>query len=69
MAAVLPPMALGHYPLLLVNLAGSAVPYARFLAERSSFALLERWPTADLPAHAGWAWMVTALLPVRFAYQ
>jgi len=61
--------ALGLNLLLLVNLGFSAVLYARFLARRSSFALLERWQTAYLPTYAVWAWIVVALFPMIFNYQ
>jgi hypothetical protein len=61
--------ALGLNVLLLVNLGWSAVLYARFLAKRSSFKLLERWQTAYLPAFAVWAWIVVALFPVIFGYR
>jgi hypothetical protein len=61
--------ALGMNLLLLVNLGWSAVLYARFLAKRSSFAVLERWQTAYLPAYAIWAWIVVALFPVIFNYR
>ena len=61
--------ALGLNLLLLVNLAGSAVLYARFLGRRVPFTRLERWQTAYLPAFAVWAWFVTALFPVIFNYR
>ena len=61
--------ALGLNLLLLVNLAWSAVLYARFLGRRAPFARLERWQTAYLPVFAAWAWFVTALFPVIFSYR
>ncbi len=61
--------ALGLNLLLLVNLAWSAVLYARFLRRRAPFAHLERWQTAYMPAFAVWAWFVTALFPVIFNYR
>ena len=61
--------ALGLNLLLLVNLAWSAVLYARFLAGRAPFTRLERWQTAYMPAFAVWAWIVTALFPVIFNYR
>ncbi len=61
--------ALGLNLLLLVNLAWSAVLYARFLRRRAPFARLERWQTAYMPAFAVWAWFVTALFPVIFNYR
>ncbi len=61
--------ALGLNLLLLVNLAWSAILYARFLRRRAPFAHLERWQTAYMPAFAVWAWFVTALFPVIFNYR
>lgn len=61
--------ALGLNLLLLVNLAWSAVLYARFLRRRVPFTRLERWQTAYMPAFAVWAWFVTALFPVIFNYR
>ncbi len=61
--------ALGLNVLLLVNLAWSAVLYARFLGRRAPFPRLERWQTAYMPAFAVWAWFVTALFPVIFSYR
>jgi hypothetical protein len=61
--------ALGLNLLLLVNLGGSAVHYARFLTRRASIAPLAHWQTAYLPAYAAWAWIVVALFPVIFNYQ
>jgi hypothetical protein len=61
--------ALGLNLLLLVNLAWSAVLYARFLGRRVPFTRLERWQTAYLAAFAAWAWFVTALFPVIFNYR
>ena len=61
--------ALGLNLLLLVNLAWSAVLYARFLRRRAPFARLERWQTAYLPAFAAWAWFVAAFFPVIFNYR
>ena len=61
--------ALGLNLLLLVNLAWSAILYARFLRRRAPFARLERWQTAYMPAFAIWAWFVAALFPVIFNYR
>jgi hypothetical protein len=61
--------ALGENLVLLVNLAGSGVLYARFLARRGSFAALERWQTAYLPVYFAWAWLVVALFPPLFGYR
>jgi hypothetical protein len=61
--------ALGLNLLLLVNLAWSAVLYARFLGRRVPFRRLECWQTAYLPAFAAWAWFVAVFFPVIFNYQ
>ncbi len=61
--------ALGLNILLLVNLGGSAVLHARFLAGRSPFTRLERWQTAYLPAFAVWAWIVVVIFPMVFKFQ
>jgi hypothetical protein len=49
-----------------VNLAWSAVLYARFLRRRAPFARLERWQTAYMPAFAAWAWFGAAFFQVIF---
>ena len=56
--------ALGENVILLVNLAWSAVLYARFLLGRGSFVRLERWQTAYLPVYAAWAAIVVILFPL-----
>lgn len=61
--------ALGENLILLVNLAGSAALYARFLGRRGSFAALERWQTGYLPVYAVWAWLVVAVFPPLFGYR
>jgi len=61
--------ALGLNLLLLVNLGGSALLYARFLVKRSLFAALERWQTSYLPVFAVWAWIVVTLFPPIFSFQ
>jgi hypothetical protein len=61
--------ALGLNILLLVNLCGSAIYYAKFLMGSSTFARLERWQTAYLPVYAVWAWFVVGLFPIIFNYQ
>jgi hypothetical protein len=61
--------ALGENLILLVNLAGSAVLYARFLRRRGSFAALERWQTDYLPVYAGWAAIVVIAFPPLFGYR
>ena len=60
--------ALGENLVLLVNLAGSAWLYARFLRGRGSFAALERWQTAYLPVYAVWAGIVAVIFPPLFGY-
>jgi len=61
--------ALGENLILLVSLAGSAWFYARFLRHRGSFAALERWQIACLPAYSVWAALVVALFPPLFGYR
>lgn len=61
--------ALGENLILLVNLGGSAVLYTRFLANRASFALLERWQTGYVPVYVIWAWVVVALFPIVFRFR
>ena len=61
--------ALGENLILLVNLAGSAWLYARFLRDRSSFAALERWQIAYLPVYSVWAAFVVVVFPPAFGYR
>ena len=61
--------ALGENLILLVNLGGTAVLYARFLAGRVAFAPLERWQTAHLPVYALWAWVVVVVFPPLFGFR
>jgi hypothetical protein len=61
--------ALGENLILVANLTGSAVLYARFVSRRSGFAPLERWQTAYLPVYAAWAWIVVLLFPLVFGFQ
>ena len=60
--------ALGENLILLVNLAGSAWLYARFLRGRGPFGALERWQTSYLPVYAAWAAIVVVLFPPLFGY-
>jgi hypothetical protein len=60
--------ALGENIILFVNLAWSAVVYARFLTGRGSFALLERWQTAYLPIYSAWAAFVVIAFPPLFSF-
>ncbi len=61
--------ALGENLILLVNLAGSAWLYARFLRHRGSFAALERWQMAYLPVYGVWAALVVVVFPLVFGYR
>jgi hypothetical protein len=61
--------ALGENFILLVNLAGSAWFYARFLRHRGPFAALERWQMAYLPVYCVWAALVVVLFPPVFGYR
>jgi hypothetical protein len=61
--------ALGENLILLVNLAGSAWLYTRFLRQRSSFAALERWQMAYLPVYSVWAALVVVVFPPLFGYR
>jgi len=61
--------ALGENLILLGNLAGTALLYARFLRQRGSFAPLERWQIAYLPEYVVWAGLVVVAFPVAFAYR
>jgi hypothetical protein len=60
--------ALGENVLLLVNLAWSAVLYARFLLRRGPFADLERWQTSYIPVYALWAAIVVIAFPPLFGF-
>jgi hypothetical protein len=60
--------ALGENVILLVNLAGSAFLYVRFLRGRGSFADLERWQTNYLPVFALWAAIVVIAFPPLFDF-
>ena len=61
--------ALGENLILLVNLAGSAWLYARFLRHRGAFAALERWQVAYLPVYSVWAALVVVMFPPVFGYK
>jgi len=60
--------ALGENAVLLVNLAWSAVLYARFLRGTGSFTAVEKWQTDYLPVYALWAAIVVIVFPPLFAY-
>jgi hypothetical protein len=61
--------ALGENVVLLVNLGWSTVLYVRFLRGRGSFATLERWQTAYLPAYSAWAAVVVVGFPPVFGFD
>ncbi|MFN7983453.1 MAG: permease prefix domain 1-containing protein [Vicinamibacterales bacterium] len=61
--------ALGENLILLVNLAGTAWFYARFVFGAGPFTRLERWQTAYLPIYAVWAAIVVAIFPPVFGYR
>jgi hypothetical protein len=61
--------AVGENLILLVNLAWTAWLYARFLSHRGSFADLERWQIAYLPAYFVWAALVVVVFPPMFGYR
>jgi hypothetical protein len=61
--------ALGENLILLVNLGGSALLYARFLFKRGSFASLERWQTGYIPIYPVWAAFVVVGFPLIFGFE
>jgi hypothetical protein len=61
--------ALGENILLLGNLGWSTVLYVRFLRGHSSFAVLESWQTAYLPAYSIWAAIVVVGFPPVFGFD
>lgn len=61
--------ALGMNLVLLVNLAGSAWLYLRYLAGHGSFAPVERWQTGYVPVYLAWALAVVVLFPPLFGYR
>ncbi|MFN8547473.1 MAG: permease prefix domain 1-containing protein [Candidatus Eisenbacteria bacterium] len=60
--------ALGENVILLVNLAGSAMLYLKFLRGGAVFARLEKWQTDYLPVYAVWAAIVVVLFPIIFKF-
>jgi len=58
--------ALGENLILLVNLAGSAWLYARFLRQQNPFGALERWQVLYLPVYSLWAALVVIVFPLVF---
>ena len=61
--------ALGENVVLLGNLGWSTVLYVRFLRGRGTFASLERWQTAYLPAYSIWAAFVVVGFPPLFGFD
>jgi hypothetical protein len=61
--------ALGMNLVLLVNLAGSAVLYARFLRGGRAFPRLWEWQMTYLYVVAGWAAVVALLFPLIFGFE
>jgi hypothetical protein len=61
--------ALGMNVVLLVNLAGSALLYARFLRGGVAFTHLWEWQMSYLYVIAGWAAVVALLFPPLFAFE
>jgi hypothetical protein len=61
--------ALGMNVVLLVNLAGSALIYARFLRGDVAFSRLWEWQMTYLYVIAGWAAVVAFLFPPLFGFR
>ena len=61
--------ALGENVVLLVNLAGSALLYVRFLRGGVAFSRLLGWQTTYLYVMAGWAAVVAFLFPLLFGFR
>jgi hypothetical protein len=61
--------ALGENVVLLVNLAGAGLLYARFLRGRVAFSRLSDWQTTYLYVLAGWAAAVAFLFPLLFGFR
>jgi len=61
--------ALGENLVLLVNLAGSAFLYVRFLRGRVAFSRLLDWQTTYLYVLAGWAEVVAFVFPLLFGFR
>jgi hypothetical protein len=61
--------ALGENLILLGNLGWSTVLYVRFLRGHDSFAIIERWQTAYLPAYSVWAALVVVGFPLVFGFD
>jgi hypothetical protein len=61
--------ALGMNAVLLVNLAGSALLYVRFVRGGAAFTRLWEWQTTYLYVIAGWAAVVAFLFPPLFGFR
>jgi hypothetical protein len=61
--------ALGENVVLLVNLAGSAFLYVRFLRGRIAFSRLLQWQTTYLYVLSGWAAIVAFVFPLIFGFR
>ena len=61
--------ALAENLILLVNLAGSAWFYSKFLRRQAGFRELEAWQMAYLPVYSIWAAVVVLLFPPIFGYR
>jgi hypothetical protein len=61
--------ALGENIVLLINLVGSAVLYARFIRGRIAFTRLADWQTAYIYILAGWAAVVAFIFPLLFGFE
>jgi len=61
--------ALGENVVLLVNLAGSALLYVRFLRGRVAFSRLLGWQTTYLYVLSAWAAVVAFLFPLLFGFR
>ena len=61
--------ALGMNIVLLVNLAGSALLYTRFLRHRAAFGRLWEWQMTYVYVLAGWAAVVAFLFPLLFGFD
>jgi hypothetical protein len=61
--------ALGENVVLLINLAGSAFLYARFVRGSVAFTRLSDWQTTYIYVLAGWASVVAFLFPLLFGFR
>jgi hypothetical protein len=61
--------ALGENIVLLANLGGTALLYARFLQRRAPFTRLWSWQTTYLYVFAAWAAVVAFLFPLIFGFR